>query len=423
MKLQGITGSGSGKLGNAVFSSVRGETIVRQYNPNVANPSTDAQVAQRAKLKLMSQLAASLQPAIAIKRQGLSSGRNQFVSLNFDQASFSVDSAQVVYENLQLTKSSIGLPALTATRGAEAIEVKLAEDAAGDIARVAYFQFTKNGEGKLTYINSVVAERGNDPKFTASLAAAQGDVVVYGYGMRQSSEQAMARYAQYNVQDGSDLATLYVRSLSSFSDVALTQTRAITLNAGQEYAGGAALNRNVFATINPRQGTVSIGDGTPGYSVSANVTTFPTMLNVQPAPGYRVNAYVDTDGNQFSPIQPLQITSPADIQVLMATGSLDTSRVNRIPIKYDPAKVVSAKVEINGVSSSLTTEYQNFNANIGDTIRIYDIVLADGATTAYVTGSIENDPDAFNFLYQGLLDVSFKVTWYGNNLQIAVLAS
>ena len=54
MKLNGIVGKGTGKLGASVFAISGGEQIVRQYNPVVSNPNTDAQVAQRAKLKLMS---------------------------------------------------------------------------------------------------------------------------------------------------------------------------------------------------------------------------------------------------------------------------------------------------------------------------------------------------------------------------------
>ena len=51
MKLVGILGSGSGKLGSSVFSTVAGETVVRQYQPTVANPNTEAQVNQRARMK------------------------------------------------------------------------------------------------------------------------------------------------------------------------------------------------------------------------------------------------------------------------------------------------------------------------------------------------------------------------------------
>ena len=55
MKVRGYL-KGKGKLGNIVCSTVAGETIARDYNPEVANPNTEGQVDQRARFKLMSQL-------------------------------------------------------------------------------------------------------------------------------------------------------------------------------------------------------------------------------------------------------------------------------------------------------------------------------------------------------------------------------
>lgn len=59
-KFVGLVGTGSGRAGNFVFSKLDGVTIVRAYQPHVANPNTLAQIEQRAKLKLASQYAAAL---------------------------------------------------------------------------------------------------------------------------------------------------------------------------------------------------------------------------------------------------------------------------------------------------------------------------------------------------------------------------
>ena len=83
MKLNGFVGKGTGKLGSSVFAVSGGEQIVRQYNPNVSNPNTDAQVAQRAKFKLMSQLAAVLAPGLAFKKDSLVSPRNKFIKKRY----------------------------------------------------------------------------------------------------------------------------------------------------------------------------------------------------------------------------------------------------------------------------------------------------------------------------------------------------
>ena len=103
MKLKGIFGKGSGKLGSSVFAISGGEQIVREYNPRVANPNTDAQVAQRAKMKLMSQLAAALASGLAFKKSGLKSARNLFVSKNIGLCSVSNGKATCEMTALQLT--------------------------------------------------------------------------------------------------------------------------------------------------------------------------------------------------------------------------------------------------------------------------------------------------------------------------------
>ena len=51
-KMYGFSGKVTGKKGDAVFAVRNGEQIIRQYNPIVANPSTQKQVDARAALKL-----------------------------------------------------------------------------------------------------------------------------------------------------------------------------------------------------------------------------------------------------------------------------------------------------------------------------------------------------------------------------------
>lgn len=70
-KQTALFGKVSGKLGAVIFSSSGGETITREYNPKVSNPSTHAQVNQRARMKLMMQLSAVFAPVITFRRVGL----------------------------------------------------------------------------------------------------------------------------------------------------------------------------------------------------------------------------------------------------------------------------------------------------------------------------------------------------------------
>ena len=59
-----LFGKVSGKIGAVVFSTSGGQTISREYNPHVSNPNTQAQIDQRARMKLMSQLSAALNQRI-----------------------------------------------------------------------------------------------------------------------------------------------------------------------------------------------------------------------------------------------------------------------------------------------------------------------------------------------------------------------
>lgn len=74
-KIVGFVGTGSGRVGNVVLSKgPNGLTISRSYQPIVANPRTDAQMNQRAKVNLAGRVS-KLVPAQAIS--GLSMGSNR----------------------------------------------------------------------------------------------------------------------------------------------------------------------------------------------------------------------------------------------------------------------------------------------------------------------------------------------------------
>lgn len=107
----------TGKLGNFVLTSRKGQVIARAYNPIVENPRTARQQLSRAKLTLASDLARGLASAIRIgfgeDVKGLVSARNVFVK-NIVPVSAQVITGtspaalQVVYEKLQLTDSKFG---------------------------------------------------------------------------------------------------------------------------------------------------------------------------------------------------------------------------------------------------------------------------------------------------------------------------
>lgn len=226
MKLQGITGTGTGKLGSSVFAVSAGQQIVRQYQPNVANPSTLAQVNNRAKMKLLAQLATAVSGSIAISKDGLVSARNQFISKNYPLTVADNGVADINLIEMQLTKGTITLPAVTASRSVNnTIEVALSGSAAAAVNRVIYVAYQRNYDGTLSLLDSaIVSAPGLDGTFPYEIAGSSADVFVYAYGMIDANAAASAKYSDYHVETGQDLARLIAQRTISEEDYIFTKT-------------------------------------------------------------------------------------------------------------------------------------------------------------------------------------------------------
>ena len=325
MKLTGQI-VGSGKLGNVIVSKVAGESIARQYNPNVSNPSTIGQVAQRAKLKLASQLSAALEPAIVIPKKGLVSARNQFVKKAMPQIVFSGNTAQVTYENLQLTDGNTGLPAISAARGAQKITMKLASGAPANIDRVVWNVFGKSAEGKLSLVGSIIAsDAGQDRTFDAETPVIGDDVVIYAYGMSDTDASASARYANYNCETGVDIAKLVASRSLSTSDFKFTETRGATLFTGETQTSDApAGTRYVYITAGSGGSVSGTGFSNGRKAVQAGEAV---EVNATPASGYTFDGWYLQNGGQQTLVSQTALYSftmgnnPVDlIAVFQGTG-------------------------------------------------------------------------------------------------------
>lgn len=293
-KTTSMWGKTTGKVGGLVYATAGGEQIVREYNPNVANPSTQAQVDQRARMKLMSQLSAALSPVLAITKDGLVSKRNKFTKINFP-ASYALNGvAQITYENVQITEGNTSLPALLAegdvTQSGMIIGVSLSTNPSATINRVVYCLFKKSNEGKLEYISSqIITQRLSEVGqyyFNANFEHLPvAEYVIFAYGMSDTSERATASYGNLNVVTASDLARLVATRAISFSDYQFTQTRAVTIASdGTAVQPEQAGNVRVYATALGNGGTVSGGGSfAPGASVTLTAT---------PESGYRFVRWV-----------------------------------------------------------------------------------------------------------------------------------
>lgn len=226
MKQYGILGKGSGKLGSSVFAISGGEQIVRQYNPVVSNPNTPAQVAQRAKLKLMSQIAADLAPVLAIPKDGLKSARNQFVSKNIGNATFADNTAKVDYEKLQITGGSAAMPELGNVAFADGhVTGALASAAPEDITAVVYCIFKLDSKLQLSLQASSVVETAGDGRTFPFDMEVQGEtLIVYAYGLKTGTTGFDLKYEDYEIGDATDVARLVTTRAIKKTSSALTVT-------------------------------------------------------------------------------------------------------------------------------------------------------------------------------------------------------
>lgn len=324
-------GKTSGKVGGLVYATSGGETIIREYNPNVANPSTTAQVDQRARMKLMSQLAASVAPALAMQKSGLVSARNKFTKINFGNSYALNGVAQVTYENLQFTEGNLALPQINAQITQIGNDRNLVtyfeEEPGASVTRVVWFVFTKSQEGKLSYKASYITStrkttQGQNTYYFFALLPKMpaGDLVIYAYGMIDTSERASAQYGNLNVEDGSDIAKLVATRAISFTDYQFTQTRGTTMGAdNQPIESVPDGSVRIFATALGDGGTVT-GGGT--YEIGASVTLTALANN-----GYHFVRFIKNGTNEtISTDNPYTFNAATqlDIVAVFETGGQDS---------------------------------------------------------------------------------------------------
>lgn len=274
-KMTSLMGKVNGKVGAVIYSTTSGQIIAREYNPNVKNPNTISQVNQRARLKLMSQMASILAPVIVIPREGLKSSRNLFIKKNMDYCYASGGVAQITYENVQLTAGNAVLPALNITRSeADGIKVALQSDASASVARVVYCLYQKTSAATLQYIGSTIAtQAGEGGLFPATFPNLAGDIVIFAYGMIDLNGAATVQYGNLNVKSAKDIAELAMTRKLAAGSFQFTETRGATLfskeSQNEQVPEGSA---RVFVTATGGGTATGAGIFTIGSSVTVNAT-------------------------------------------------------------------------------------------------------------------------------------------------------
>lgn len=204
-RLQGISGGLSGKTGSYTFRQSRGQTIVSQYQPMVKNPNSEGQQAQRAKFKLMSQLAAIMAPAfgtmiLAAKAGKLTpSQRNAFVKLNMPLVEVTSDNeevtAKIPMDKLQLTSSfREELDRIVCTYSSGSLEVSIdlkpgSKVKNGKIALVGFGTMGVTKRASLVTMVDVPVVNGNIKYSFTNVQA--GDYTVLAFGLIPSESSSI----------------------------------------------------------------------------------------------------------------------------------------------------------------------------------------------------------------------------------------
>lgn len=237
-KMQGITGKLSGKMGSAVFRVREGQQVVTQYNPIVKNPNTEGQQTQRAKFKLMSQLAAVMAPGFGTmsvtkrKSKGNPSQRNAFTQLNFPLVEISSDdqeiTAKIPMEQVKLTSSFRHLPELELSAVTGNIAIEMAGAMPSDVTTVRLVTVGyKDNIPSIVDLRDVPAA---DLEGTVTITVGDGKFTVLAYGLIPS-ESAKASISLDNIHTPADEDFISAVELNAMvADGSMVETMTVGAN-------------------------------------------------------------------------------------------------------------------------------------------------------------------------------------------------
>lgn len=215
MKLQGFVGKGTGKLGASVWAVRKGVQIVREYTDKVTNPNTPAQVGQRAKFKLLTQLGAVVAGAGMFFRN-LNPGesmRNAFMRANMGAVTLSPtgDVALLNVSEVALTDGHTTAPSATFNRTTGALSVDVSATAMADIMGMGYAVITLPDVGRVIGYSARAEKAEGETTITATIVApsalmSKTNVLVWGY--RFADAAARAKYEAIAADETADVVAL-----------------------------------------------------------------------------------------------------------------------------------------------------------------------------------------------------------------------
>lgn len=239
----------AGKKAGIITYRVGNNLLAREYNPRPANPRTDKQVQQRAKIKLLSQIAAVFRPIIAIFPTSGRSSRAIFARLNYPKITASGTTAQIDYSSLAISDSErpitqVAKDVALLQSGARKL-IGLPEEPTEDIKRVFYYLFSKQDNGKFVFVDYYMSERRFNPinplffcwaNATFEIdeqGKATQDYVVYAIGMGDNSQQATDYWNSLQVDNLEMLGQIIAEGLITDTDFYFTETSSLAWFRGE----------------------------------------------------------------------------------------------------------------------------------------------------------------------------------------------
>lgn len=241
-RLQGISGGMSGRTGSYTFRQSRGETIVSQYQPIVKNPNTQGQQNQRARFKLMSQLAAIMAPGFGTmgvtKRPGKQrpTQRNAFMNLNMPlvEVDASIDSvtAKIPMESIKLTSSHTKLGSIQANYDTGDISTDInAVPTNVDYVQFALVRANANEAPQLIAIQRAQRSDANQTQFSANFeGVGAGSYTVLAFGISLSDGSLSTKLDNiFNPSTSLTEAAVTLNQLVSTGAVSETETIGVNI--------------------------------------------------------------------------------------------------------------------------------------------------------------------------------------------------
>lgn len=238
-----------GKKDGIVTYQVGDTLLAREYNPHPANPKTERQVQQRAKIKLLSQIAAVFRQIIAIFPSSGKSSRAIFAQLNYPKITTLGTTAVIDYTSVSMTDSNRPITQVTKDiaflQSGVRMLVGLPEEPSKDIKRVFYYIYTKTDNGKLQLLDYYFSEIrwssrnplyfcwANAPFEIDEQGRATRDYLIYAIGMGDYSQAATDYWNNLDVQNIGLLGQLIAEKLISSNDFYFTQTSSLSWHRGE----------------------------------------------------------------------------------------------------------------------------------------------------------------------------------------------